>query len=1856
MTKKNKKAIALLITVILIMACVPPGFAVSAQGSEQPPIINKILFISEKPLQGEASLRYEIYGTGFDYPTVFIDGKGVTPDSYNSFMIQIKWKQGVSGDIFSPGPKTIAVQNSNGQGQLSDAITFEVVAPPQVDDRNKGKAYVGESLEIHGSGFKDAPLDSLYIAENAYTIGEVDSGADAIIKSDSLITVENLKSFVTPGLSNIRLTRNAGNKTSGVSGDGVIQGILADCITVVSRLIGIEVARVEPNTGPVTGGTLIRMYGTPDNCSFRDDMKVYIDGVPATEVRVMADSRGNIIGLQAKTPPGGAGSKKIVIMNADESSEYEVGPEFTYLQAGNSLTIQSVVPNMATETEEAEITVNGRNIATINIGEIDDIEFIKGSYDKGTKEYILEFTGTYDEEDVNIIRKIKLTIGDVARITEVELIDKEGDIMEAITPIITLDPQVMQAVDVVVQTETIVSSKEGIQEEKLHRSEEYVLKNGFTYRPSKTHPEILGIVPDRGPCDKEIYINIIGAKFQVLTVTEEVNGEIKERTLFPIIQIGGKTIDPNRLEDADYMEVYDNEGNRLEGYKYQLGNIIKTKIPQGPVVLPRFVDVTVTNPDLGSRTVENMFEFKRADRPQGDMPVITGIEPVKGSVDGGETLRIYGRNFDNSIEDLIVTIGGAAAEIKHINNTGTDIEVITPPGDEGYKTVQVINFDGSIATLENGYYYTRVKSSPVIDVIAPDHGGAGTYVTIKGKDFFPPDPESELIFNRLGTRILLNGIDIDDDYTLNDEDEIIFPPGGKRTEIVDEHTIKIKIPPDLLVGPKDVTVINPDTASYTVKDGFDYKYPASRPEIFDITGDGVAIDPDRGTIMGGTVVTIEGEDFRPGIRVFFGGTEAADVSVNDARTVIQAVTSAYTINDPAKDKEAVDITVVNYDGGSATEEKGFTYMVPYSSPVIYSVEPDFGSAAGGETIVVRGRDFRDKDGDGNHEQPIVYFGGVKAQSVVMANDNTLYAVTPGYPMEAKVDVTVINADAGTFVLKDGFEYRRSRPEIVNVIPSKGSRRGDQEIVIHGKDFRKSDLSSYYEDETVYKHVYGGGHRPNIDLLVVFGEESTREHIIGGNAHVTLGDLKVTYEHVYDDDEANTKLYYVSPEGAESLITSYDIDTGDRHLFIINGPGDLNDSTIVDEGVLVEVVDNMLEVTRRVAPHASVVDSEGTTVVVKTPPVPYIGDRPLRAINKDGGTAAAIFEYTNPDSNPLIFDIQPCKEMYDEGGNVGGYHTVGSVDADTYITIYGADFRTGVRVFVEDIEAEVVNRSNDDNELTVRVPRGKESYIGRLLRIVVVNRDGGTVDSSLLPIPRWFTYEKPGSGPLIDFVTPDKTSAAGGNRLEIYGDDLRAGAVAVIGGISTINIDTENWTYKRITVITPEGMVPGVYDLQVINPDYGTATFKNGLTVISWPRINYITNENGGIVDEVSFLGGDVVYIKGSGFMPGARVAFGGEIVSPSQAPGGGLRGFSSGDENVVIINGKEAMSVELVDESTLKIVTPAGVEGDSIITVINQDEGMSDPYAIGYKPPVPDTPEGLDISLVYDRYVRLQWPEVPDALYYEIYARKGTRGEFTFMTSTTRRVYYITSLDSRTRYYFKVKSINKFGSSEFTDQRGIRTDDTQEEDIDGDIGEEEKVLVDGNSVTVNIPDNAFKRQYYYSIDLSGEGFAGKNEKTVNVPLSVIRGTSGTFILNAENILLQFTPAVLNVAPLWSVTKTDAERSYGRIVISSAGGDGERAKKYLPAKQRIASGLYYIGLSAIQGKTEEHCDAFNGQLYIQVKYENILPRDADIPSLTLHRFDPSALKWEPVDGAGFDIGSGFAYGYATKPGIYAILNN
>jgi hypothetical protein len=86
-----------------------------------------------------------------------------------------------------------------------------------------------------------------------------------------------------------------------------------------------------------------------------------------------------------------------------------------------------------------------------------------------------------------------------------------------------------------------------------------------------------------------------------------------------------------------------------------------------------------------------------------------------------------------------------------------------------------------------------------------------------------------------------------------------------------------------------------------------------------------------------------------------------------------------------------------------------------SGTKIKSVEPNFGNVAGNDTVVIVGTGFR------NGMQ--VHFGKREAKNVVIEGPTRIQVTSPS-GVEGKVDITLTRDDGKTFVLRDGFSYRR----------------------------------------------------------------------------------------------------------------------------------------------------------------------------------------------------------------------------------------------------------------------------------------------------------------------------------------------------------------------------------------------------------------------------------------------------------------------------------------------------------------------------------------------------------------------------------------------------------------------------------------------------------------------------------------------------------------------------------------------------------------------------------------------------------------------------------------------------------------
>jgi hypothetical protein len=261
--------------------------------------------------------------------------------------------------------------------------------------------------------------------------------------------------------------------------------------------------------------------------------------------------------------------------------------------------------------------------------------------------------------------------------------------------------------------------------------------------------------------------------------------------------------------------------------------------------------------------------------------------------------------------------------------------------------------------------------------------------------------------------------------------------------------------------------------------------PSAPPQV-------TTLSPASGPTSGGTVVTITGSNFVPGVKVLFGSTPAVVTSLTS--TTITATAPAHVAG-------PVTVSVVHPDGGLATEASAFTYVA--QSPVLTSVSPSRGSVAGGNTVVLTGENF----GPGTE----VTFDGVVAP-VLSVSATTLRVQVPARPM-GMATVTVRNPDGRSVQVANAYLYDVESPSIAGLTPGNGSVDGGTLVSITGTNF-VSGLQVRLGDETAQVVTV------NADKIVVL----TPPHDDGA-VDVTVinpNGLEVTLGAAFRYDDATTE--------------------------------------------------------------------------------------------------------------------------------------------------------------------------------------------------------------------------------------------------------------------------------------------------------------------------------------------------------------------------------------------------------------------------------------------------------------------------------------------------------------------------------------------------------------------------------------------------------------------------------------------------------------------------------------------------------------------------------------------------------------
>ena len=372
-------------------------------------------------------------------------------------------------------------------------------------------------------------------------------------------------------------------------------------------------------------------------------------------------------------------------------------------------------------------------------------------------------------------------------------------------------------------------------------------------------------------------------------------------------------------------------------------------------------------------------------------PTLTAVSPNEGPAGGGDTVTLTGTNF---VAGMQVAFGGTAATGLVVVSS-TQATVVTPAHAVGLVNV-VVTTPGGTQTLTSGYTYV---AAPTLASVAPDSGpiGGGTTVTLTGTNF------------RAGMQVRFGDALA----------AVVSVTGGTSASVV--------TPAQTAAGTVAVTVTTPGGTSTP---GISFTY-APLPDL-------ASVSPNQGP-TGGQAVTLNGSGFRAGMTVTFGGAAATDV-------VVVSATQA-TVTAPPHAAGVVDVSV-STTGGSDSLPGGYTYV---TAPIVSSVTPDEGPAAGGQTVTLTGSDLAGASA--------VSFGG--ATATITGNTPTSVTVTTPAHAAGVVNV-VVTTPGGSGTATDAYTYVAA-PTLTGVSPDQGSVAGGESVTLSGTNLSGTTAVSFGGD-------------------------------------------------------------------------------------------------------------------------------------------------------------------------------------------------------------------------------------------------------------------------------------------------------------------------------------------------------------------------------------------------------------------------------------------------------------------------------------------------------------------------------------------------------------------------------------------------------------------------------------------------------------------------------------------------------------------------------------------------------------------------------------------------------------------------
>ncbi|MHB8873711.1 MAG: IPT/TIG domain-containing protein [Myxococcaceae bacterium] len=623
-----------------------------------------------------------------------------------------------------------------------------------------------------------------------------------------------------------------------------------------------------------------------------------------------------------------------------------------------------------------------------------------------------------------------------------------------------------------------------------------------------------------------------------------------------------------------------------------------------------------------------------------------------------------------------------------------------------------------------------------------------------------------------------------------------------EVRVVDAQTLTVVTPPGE-AGAVNVTVASPGGQTTTFTGGFTYyTRDSSTAPPPSIT----AIQPNTGPASGGTYALLTGENLQDGALLFVGRAPASEVVVPDARTL-----SGRIAGGPVG---TVHVEVTNPDGQTALFSDGFAFYGEAGvGPVISSVSPIAGTTEGGTLATLSGSGFK--------PGALVFFGGRPASGVT-PGAMQLTALTPLAP-PGVVDVVVTNPDGRSDVKRAGYNYYLGGPVILSVTPDFGPPAGDTQVTISGRNFKDRVIATI-----------GGRSLTNFRRV----DERT---LTGNTGSHDEGPVDVTVLNL--DGQGDTLTlgfnYGSGPAGSFSVVrVSPDV-----------GP--------IAGGTRISLVGAGFEAGAQVSVGGALATSVqvlGSSAITLTTPPGAVG--PHAVVVTQGTRTATLdrgFWYFDPAIRgpvPALSAVAP---------------SVGSVGGGTLVSVSGAGFVSGARLFFGAAEATGVTLVRQ-SLLTAVTPA---ATLGAA-EVRVQNPDG-----QVATLSNGFIFVDPqtlGPSPVLTAVAPSTGGTVDPTPVSIAAQNVATGALVYVGGVPASAV-----TVKAGGVdATFAPGAPGTTDVAITNPDGQTGRLAAAFTFVeSAPVVLSVTPNT------IPLAGGLRLLITGKGFVAGAGVDIGGTAVVPA---------------------------------------------------------------------------------------------------------------------------------------------------------------------------------------------------------------------------------------------------------------------------------------------------------------------------------------------------------------------------------------